>query len=138
MSNYEYVLDDYVGDKRISLTHARVVWAGKRHHIGLADVLEDMCLTPHGLLVLVDLLFRNGLQYKRRLATEMVAPLTPGRNPGQKQLFVAVGLIVRGFQRCFGDRGKGARVREISMVDVMVGPVPVLHAARRNWAKMDQ
>ena len=46
----------------------------KRDHIGLADVLEDMCLTPvtpHGFLVFIDLLFWNGLRYP---AAEMVAP----------------------------------------------------------------
>ena len=104
-------------------------WLGLKgiHHIGLADVLEDRCLTPHGLLVLVGVLFRNGLQYKRRPAAGLMAPwLGP---------WAEATVRCRGFGNVWSPkmsrRSRSKKeVREICMGDVMVAPVPVLHAGQ--------
>ena len=142
-TNYEYEQDD-LRQLQKNIAHARVATLVglKRDRIGLADVLEDMYLTPvtsHGFLVFIDLLFWNGLQYKRR-------PDSCGRNGGTPwpEPWAEATFHCRGFGSVWSPkmsrRSRSKReTHEISMVDVMVVPVPMLpgHAAmppcRTSW-----
>ena len=124
MTNHEYVQDDSVSGQK-NIAHARTHVLVQLERVGLADVLEEMCLIPCSILVLVYLPFRNGLPYN---VVRGGNGGTPDRALGRSNCSLPW-VVVCGLQRMSGRSRSRREVRKISTVDVMVVPVPVLYVA---------